>query len=109
MKPLKMQSFTISLFSILLLGVCHVSRATLASNKEKKATYIVHMSKPEMPASFEHHTHWYESSLKSVSDSAQMLYTYENAIHGFSTRLTLAEAKLLESQPGILSVMLELR
>ncbi|KAJ6930231.1 hypothetical protein NC652_013922 [Populus alba x Populus x berolinensis] len=62
-----------------------------------------------MPASFEHHTHWYESSLKSVSDSAQMLYTYENAIHGFSTRLTLAEAKLLESQPGILSVMLELR
>ncbi|KAJ6930228.1 hypothetical protein NC652_013922 [Populus alba x Populus x berolinensis] len=67
------------------------------------------MSKPEMPASFEHHTHWYESSLKSVSDSAQMLYTYENAIHGFSTRLTLAEAKLLESQPGILSVMLELR
>ncbi|KAJ6930230.1 hypothetical protein NC652_013922 [Populus alba x Populus x berolinensis] len=38
-----------------------------------------------------------------------MLYTYENAIHGFSTRLTLAEAKLLESQPGILSVMLELR
>ncbi|KAJ6735444.1 PROPROTEIN CONVERTASE SUBTILISIN/KEXIN [Salix purpurea] len=104
-----MKPFTISLFAVLLLGVCHVSRATLASSKEKKTTYIVHMSKSEMPASFEHHTHWYDTSLKSVSDSAQMLYTYENAIHGFSTRLTLAEAKLLESQPGILSVLPELR
>lgn len=80
-----------------------------SSKTQRKKTYIVHMSKSEMPASFEHHTHWYDSSLKSVSDSAQMLYTYENAIHGFSTRLTPEEAGLLEAQPGILSVLPELQ
>ncbi|KAJ4826649.1 hypothetical protein Tsubulata_001526 [Turnera subulata] len=94
------------LLTVLLLGLCHVSVAvTLGS----RSTYIVHMSKSQMPASFEHHANWYDSSLKSVSGSAQMLYTYDNAIHGFSTRLTAEEAKQLESQPGILSVLPELR
>ncbi|OMP01832.1 hypothetical protein COLO4_11530 [Corchorus olitorius] len=67
------------------------------------------MAKSEMPASFQHHTHWYDSSLKSVSASAQMLYTYDNVIHGFSTRLTNEEAQQLETQPGILGVLPELR
>ncbi|GKV24177.1 hypothetical protein SLEP1_g33821 [Rubroshorea leprosula] len=34
-----------------------------------------------------------------------MIYTYEQVIHGFSTRLMLEEAVQLESQPGILSVL----
>ncbi|KAJ0040575.1 hypothetical protein Pint_27940 [Pistacia integerrima] len=38
-----------------------------------------------------------------------MLYTYDNAIHGFSTRLTPEEARSLENQPGILSVLPELK
>ncbi|CAI0406281.1 unnamed protein product [Linum tenue] len=38
-----------------------------------------------------------------------MLYTYRNAIHGYATRLTLAQAKMLQSQPGILSVIPESR
>ncbi|WCJ31354.1 Subtilase family protein [Euphorbia peplus] len=94
------QPFTILLF----LCFCHVS----TSAPELK-TYIVHMAKSEMPASFQHHTHWYDSSLKSVSGSAQMLYTYEHAIHGYSTRLTEEEAELLKTQPGILSVLPEMR
>ncbi|KDP32042.1 hypothetical protein JCGZ_12503 [Jatropha curcas] len=79
------------------------------TQKQDKKTYIVHMAKSQMPASFEQHVHWYDSSLKSVSGSAQMLYFYDNAIHGFSTRLTPEEAELLENQPGILSVLPELR
>lgn len=98
---MKMKTLT-SFFIVLLLGICHVSMA-------EKTTYIVHMSKSEMPASFEHHTHWYDSSLKSVSGSAEILYSYDNAIHGFSTRLTPEEAELLQSQPGILSVLPEMR
>ncbi|KAI5354361.1 hypothetical protein L3X38_007256 [Prunus dulcis] len=63
-----------------------------------------------MPASFaDDHFQWYGSSLKSLSNSADMLYTYKNVIHGFSTRLTAEEAELLEKQSGILSVMPELR
>ncbi|KAJ8765650.1 hypothetical protein K2173_014772 [Erythroxylum novogranatense] len=102
-----MKTTTMSLVSFLLLGLCHVLVAALPENNRR--TYIVHMSKPQMPMSFEHHTQWYDSSLKSVSKSAQMLYAYDNVIHGFSTRLTPEEVKLLEKQPGILSVLPELR
>nr|DAD41447.1 TPA_asm: hypothetical protein HUJ06_015770 [Nelumbo nucifera] len=91
------------LFLALLLALCHLSMAA------EKKTYIVHMAKFQMPESFEEHTHWYDSSLKSVSDSAEMLYTYNNVIHGFSTRLTDEEAKLLEGRPGILLVLPEVR
>ncbi|XP_050205426.1 subtilisin-like protease SBT1.7 [Mercurialis annua] len=96
--------------ALLLLGCCHISMASVQNDDDDiKGTYIVHMAKSEMPASFEHHTHWYDSSLKSVSDSAEIVYTYENAIHGFSTRLTSQEAELLMARPGILSVLPELR
>ncbi|XP_031277951.1 subtilisin-like protease SBT1.7 [Pistacia vera] len=98
---------------LVLLVFCHVSLAALENNqnqnKNKRTTYIVHMAKSQMPASFQHHAHWYDSSLKSVSGSAEMLYTYDNAIHGFSTRLTPEEARSLETQPGILSVLPELK
>lgn len=87
---------------VLFMGLCDASSSL-------KSTYIVHMAKSEMPESFEHHTLWYESSLQSVSDSAEMMYTYENAIHGFSTRLTPEEARLLESQTGILAVLPEVK
>ncbi|GAB4849036.1 hypothetical protein Ancab_003848 [Ancistrocladus abbreviatus] len=96
----------------LFLGFCHVSVSTPTPEKEqnyRRQTYIVHMAKSEMPESLEHHLQWYESSLKSVSDTARMMYTYENAIHGYSTRLTPQEAESLASRPGIISVLPELR
>ncbi|TQD86343.1 hypothetical protein C1H46_028101 [Malus baccata] len=62
-----------------------------------------------MPASFEHHTHWYDLSLKSVSDLAEMLYTYTSAIHGLSTKLTLEQAASLSSQPEVLFMIPELK
>lgn len=95
------RSFPVAIL-VLFMGLCDASSSL-------KSTYIVHMAKSEMPESFEHHTLWYESSLQSVSDSAEMMYTYENAIHGFSTRLTPEEARLLESQTGILAVLPEVK
>ncbi|KAH6803894.1 Subtilase family protein [Perilla frutescens var. frutescens] len=80
-----------------------------AAAQAEKITYIVHMAKSEMPAEFVDHTHWYDSSLKSVSDSAEMLYTYNHVLHGFSTRLTPQEVRAMEARPGILSVLPELR
>ncbi|KAJ6404929.1 hypothetical protein OIU84_012995 [Salix udensis] len=61
-----------------------------------------------MPATYYDHLQWYDSSLKSVSESAGMLYTYSSIIHGFSTQLTPDEAGLLEKQSGILSVLPEM-
>ncbi|KAE8658968.1 NADH dehydrogenase [Hibiscus syriacus] len=77
--------------------------------ERSKRTYIVHMDKSSMPHDFTHHSLWYDSSLKSVSKSAPMLYTYENVIHGYSTRLTVEEAELLRKQHGILFVIPEVR
>ncbi|KAF1886867.1 hypothetical protein Lal_00046105 [Lupinus albus] len=94
---------------VLLLVFC--ARYTIAEKKTQQAkkTYIIHMDKSTMPSTFNDHLNWYDSSLKSVSASAEMLYTYKNVAHGFSTRLTLQEADTLEKQPGILSVIPEVR
>uniref|UniRef100_A0A2P2P1F9 Subtilisin-like protease SBT1.7 n=1 Tax=Rhizophora mucronata TaxID=61149 RepID=A0A2P2P1F9_RHIMU len=75
---------------------------------EVKRTYIIHMDKPKMPDSFSDHLQWYDSTLKSASESADMLYSYDNVIRGFSARLMSQEAKFLEEQPEILSVLPEM-
>ncbi|GLT65190.1 hypothetical protein SLA2020_376340 [Shorea laevis] len=102
MKPLSPKLLEISLFFLIL---CF----TLVVAEQSRKTYIIHMDKTNMPESFTDHLQWYDSSLKSVSDSASMLYTYSNVIHGYSTRLTADEAEALEEQQGILSVIPELR
>lgn len=96
-------NFLVVVILVHLLSLCHVSVA------QQRNTYIVHMAKSEMPASFQLHSHWYDTSLKSVSDSAQMLYTYDNVLHGFSTRLTADEAQSLQGHPGVLSVLPEVK
>ncbi|VVA11965.1 PREDICTED: subtilisin [Prunus dulcis] len=100
--------------TLMLLVLSHKILCTLAvageRDQQMKKTYIIQMDKSKMPASFaDDNFQWYGSSLKSLSNSADMLYTYKNVIHGFSTRLTAEEAELLEKQSGILSVMPELR
>lgn len=80
-----------------------------AADKKQKKTYIVHMSKSDMPPTFAQHQHWYDSSLKSVSDSAEIIYSYDTIIHGFSARLTEEEAAALEAKHGILSIFPEVR
>ncbi|GAB4846924.1 hypothetical protein Ancab_025934 [Ancistrocladus abbreviatus] len=100
-----------SLVVFLLLSICHVS--VLSSSEDEnihhRKTYIVHMAKSEMPESFDHHVQWYESSLKSASNTAEIIYTYGNALHGYSALLTPKEANLLAVQPGVISVLPELR
>ncbi|KAL6961394.1 hypothetical protein U1Q18_039162 [Sarracenia purpurea var. burkii] len=101
-----MKSIVLILVVLRLLSQASVA-LTQKKNNVQKTTFIVHMAKSQMPAGFDDHTHWYDSSLKSVSDSAEMIYTYTNVVHGFSTRLTVEEARLLENQPGILSLLPE--
>ncbi|KAK7410080.1 hypothetical protein VNO78_00579 [Psophocarpus tetragonolobus] len=105
---MNMQIFKSLLIFLLLV---FFSRHTVAEKKthHTKSTYIIHMDKLNMPESFNDHLLWYDSSLKTVSDSAEMLYTYQHVAHGFSTRLTAQEAELLLKQPGILSVIPEVR
>ncbi|XXG44534.1 hypothetical protein AAC387_Pa01g4312 [Persea americana] len=101
------------LLSALLLLLCclHTSKAAATEKKQhqNKKTYIVHMSKSHMPADFVEHKQWYDASLRSVSDSAEIMYTYDTVIHGFSTQLTEEEAEALEKQHGIVSILPETR
>ncbi|CAK7347457.1 unnamed protein product [Dovyalis caffra] len=94
--------------TLLILCFCYTHAVAEEKSQQTKMTYIIHMDKSNMPAIYDDHFQWYDSSLKSVSESADMLYTYDNIIHGFSTRLTPEEAELLEKQPGILSVLPEM-
>ncbi|KAK6245931.1 hypothetical protein SCA6_009021 [Theobroma cacao] len=105
MKPLKFNLLEVFLF-LTLYYACAVAEEKI---QQTERTYIVHMDKSHMPESFTDHSLWYDSSLKSVSDSASMLYAYEYVIHGYSTRLTTEEAETLRKQPGILSVLPEVR
>ncbi|XP_021283640.1 subtilisin-like protease SBT1.7 [Herrania umbratica] len=105
MKPLKFKLLEVLLF----LTLYYTSVIAEEKIQQTERTYIVHMDKSNMPESFTDHSLWYDSSLKSVSDSASMLYTYEYVIHGYSTRLTAEEAETLRKQPGILSVLPEVR
>ncbi|KAL3726135.1 hypothetical protein ACJRO7_031079 [Eucalyptus globulus] len=77
--------------------------------QQQRRTYIVHVAKSQMPAAFQHHAHWYDSILKSVSGLAHMVYSYDTAAHGFAARLTAEEAILLDALPWVVAVLKELR
>jgi subtilisin family serine protease len=98
-----MKSF--SRFGSLLLQTLLIAIAGNSFAVAEKKTYIVHMDKSTMPTSFADHFEWYDSALKTVSDSGDMLYAYTDVIHGFSARLTADEAKSLESHPGVLTLL----
>ncbi|KAL9330630.1 hypothetical protein ACSQ67_000240 [Phaseolus vulgaris] len=113
MKQLTLKSLQTLLLLLLLLTTLFSSGNTTAEEKQTqflaKKTYIIHMDKSTMPSTFSDHLNWFDSSLKSVSASAEILYTYKHVAHGFSTRLTPQEAETLANQPGILSVTPEHR
>lgn len=92
--------------SFVTLMICYYGYAEQRTMPKK--TYIVHMDKSSMPLTYDDHLQWYDSSVKAVSKSANMIYTYNNVIHGYSTRLTTAEAESLEGQPGIVLVQEEM-
>ncbi|KAL2318478.1 hypothetical protein Fmac_032354 [Flemingia macrophylla] len=96
---------TLLLLLLLTLSITY----SKAQAQQPKKTYIIHMDKSSMPAAFSDHLTWFDSSLKSASPSAEILYTYKHVAHGFSTRLTPQEAHALANKPGILSVTPELK
>ncbi|XP_059633093.1 subtilisin-like protease SBT1.7 [Cornus florida] len=104
-----MKISTLNLMSMLTLLISYSACVVSQEKNSLQKTYIVHMDRSTMPGSLDDHSQWYISSLKSVSDSAEILYTYKTVIHGFSARLTAEEAKSLEGQPGVLSVLEEER
>ncbi|KAG6406893.1 hypothetical protein SASPL_134509 [Salvia splendens] len=63
----------------------------------ERSSYIVHMDKTLMPKIFPTHIHWYSFTINSLKlmtmnsfddhrKPLRLLYTYDNAFHGFSAR-----------------------
>ncbi|XP_047315490.1 subtilisin-like protease SBT1.7 [Impatiens glandulifera] len=104
-----MKKTMVTSFLLMIMATVLSSPSTNAIVPEIRSTYIVHMAKSQMPAIFNDHTKWYGSSLRSVSGSAKILYTYNNVIHGFSASLTENEALQLQNHPGILTVLPEMK
>ena len=80
----------------------------------ERTTYIVHMDKSFKPESSPTHKHWYSSIVESLNSDkhssfhssrsvtttpSSLLYTYDNAFHGFSASLSLQELENLK-KPG---------
>ncbi|GAB4852300.1 hypothetical protein Ancab_016492 [Ancistrocladus abbreviatus] len=107
---MKILNFRVQLILVLLvLYQINTYVSAEKRNHQERRTYIIHVDESTMPASFSDHQTWYYSSLKAAADSAEILYSYKNIIHGFSTRLADEEAESLERQPGVLSVLPEVR
>ncbi|KAL0432536.1 UNVERIFIED_CONTAM: Subtilisin-like protease SBT3 [Sesamum latifolium] len=74
----------------------------------ERSVYIVYMDKSSMPKAFSSHHYWYSSMLKSVKSVPQasfnslkpepkLIYTYDNAFHGFSALVSEAELEALKN------------
>ncbi|KAA8528521.1 hypothetical protein F0562_035876 [Nyssa sinensis] len=80
----------------------------------ERSTYIVHMDKSQMPKAFASHHHWYSFTVDSIKSAGptkssshqstpNLVYTYDNAFHGFSAVLSQDELETLKKSPGFVS------
>ncbi|CAA0821165.1 Subtilase family protein [Striga hermonthica] len=79
-----------------------------ATSSGDQETFIVHVSKSHKPLAFSTHRHWYAGILQSLPPHrrpAQILYTYDRAVRGFSARLSPHQAAALSRVPGVVSVV----
>ncbi|KAL5698548.1 hypothetical protein ACHQM5_029574 [Ranunculus cassubicifolius] len=95
-----------------LISFIFISVITVVSSLTPQKTYIVRVQHDAKPSVFPTHRHWYESSLKTLSEStpleeSRILHTYENVFHGFAVKLTSLEAEKLEKLSSTIAVIPE--
>ncbi|KAE7995894.1 hypothetical protein FH972_000657 [Carpinus fangiana] len=76
----------------------------------ERSTYIVCMDNLFMPKPFTSHHYWYSSMIANLDQSVHdnrssplILYTYENALHGFAAILSPDELNTLNNAPWFIS------
>ncbi|KAJ0971977.1 hypothetical protein J5N97_019936 [Dioscorea zingiberensis] len=92
--------------SPLLFGTCLFITLLSPAMASERSTYIVHMDASAMPKTFADPHQWYSATLRSVSKtraSSNLLYAYENVMHGFSAVLSSEELQVLKQMPSFLS------
>lgn len=92
-----------------------LSASSSASSEDVTVTktFVVQVQPDAKPSIFPSHTHWYESTLTSISSgdaapsAARVLHTYGTVFHGFSVRLSPFEAQRLTDLPHVVAVIPE--
>ncbi|XP_027364570.1 subtilisin-like protease SBT1.9 [Abrus precatorius] len=79
----------------------------------ESSTYIVHMDKSFMPQVYSSHHDWYDSTIHSINlatadhpskqPSQKLVYTYDDAMHGFSAVLSSDELETLKKTNGFVT------
>ncbi|GLJ29148.1 hypothetical protein SUGI_0574720 [Cryptomeria japonica] len=99
-----MTSASFATFVLILASIFVISLATNEGEGARKP-YIVRMVESAKPIHFASHHHWYASMLHQLSQSIELLYTYDTALHGFAATLSSAEAEVMETMDGCLAVI----
>ncbi|CAI0424629.1 unnamed protein product [Linum tenue] len=90
-----------------LLLLVFTFHATSVPITDDYSTYIVHLDPSSRPKHFTTHQQWHSSIVSDVKSSTStknsFLYTYQNALHGFSAVLSQQELQTLQNLPGFLS------
>ncbi|KAF7848919.1 hypothetical protein BT93_L1444 [Corymbia citriodora subsp. variegata] len=70
-----------------------------------KKTYIVQMREQSIPVTFKTSRDWYSANLQSLtSGTADLLYVYSDAFHGYAASLEPHQAEALRSSDAVLGV-----
>ncbi|CAL1410664.1 unnamed protein product [Linum trigynum] len=99
---------------LLLVFTFHVTSTPITDDF---STYIVHLDPSSRPEHFATHQQWHSSIVSDVKSSTStsndqhhfsslensFLYSYENALHGFSAVLSQQELQTVQNHPGFLS------
>lgn len=105
--PLSALSLIISLLLIPSLAI---------QQPEYRKTFIVRVQHDAKPSVYPTHSHWYESSLRSIAVAAadaaeaasgRVIHSYDTVFHGFAAELSATEVEKLKSFPGVLAVLPE--
>lgn len=102
---------------LMLLIITPLISLQALHGKAESSTYIVHMDKSLMPQVFTSHRDWYESTISSTkfptssnhpqSQTQNLVYTYNHAMHGFSAVLSPQELEALQNAHGFITAYLD--